>query len=370
MDHSAENQATFERDTEMAFAVFRCPPELLLRPLVRNNLCVPRPLMNLTHSHVRTLCRAAVCEEYNKPLVIRNIPRVEKLGSGLIRVAVKCVGVNFADILSCKGQYQKKLSPPFVPGLEISGEVSEVADNVTTFKKGDRVFGAAISDGFSEEVIAHPQGLWHIPANATFTQAATLVVSYGTAMLALEQRAHIQPGETVLVTAAAGAVGLAAVDIAKNVYNAKVIGAAGGPEKCALLKRKGADHVIDYTKESIREKVKEFTGGKGVNIAFDNVGGTSFTECLKSLAWDGRILVVGFAGGNIPKIPANLLLLKNASAIGVYWGDHLHHNPGALRKSVTDVLDHFEDGKITPTISETFPLEKINEAFEYITSRK
>ncbi|XP_002730531.1 quinone oxidoreductase-like protein 2 [Saccoglossus kowalevskii] len=227
-----------------------------------------------------------------------------------------------------------------------------------------------MADGFSEEVVLSPQTLWHIPGNVSFQQAAALPVSFGTAMLALTDRARIQPGETVLVTAAAGALGLAAVDIAKNVYNAKVIGAAGGPEKCVLLKRKGADHVIDYTKESIRDKVKEFTGGDGVNIAFDIIGGDSFTECLKSLSWGGRILVLGFAGGDIPKIPANLLLLKNASAIGVYFGEHLHHNPGAMRKSVTDVLDHFADGTITPTISAIFPLKEINDALENISSRK
>ncbi|XP_078001315.1 quinone oxidoreductase-like protein 2 homolog isoform X2 [Glandiceps talaboti] len=357
----------------MAAAAFRCPPELLLRPLIRrssNVLQKPRPSVQLAQTSARNYYKGAVCVDYEKPLAIQDQQRINDLEPDYVRIAVHSCGVNFSDILISQGKYQVKIPPPFVPGSEISGEITEVGKDVKKFQKGDRVLGTCQLNGFSEETIARPQSLWQMPPSLSYPEAASLPISYGTAMLALTRRANIQKGETVLVTAAAGGVGLATVDIAKNVFNATVIGAAGGPEKCALVKRKGADHVIDYNKENVRNRIREITDGKGVNIVCDQVGGDLFIDCLKSLAWEGRIVVIGFAAGTIPKIPANLLLLKNASAVGVWWGEHLTKDPGLLKKSVNDTLDQLSDGKLSPHISKTYPLEKINEAFDFVLSRK
>ncbi|XP_070559891.1 quinone oxidoreductase-like protein 2 homolog [Ptychodera flava] len=374
MDKSSDSSSS-KTPSKMAAATFRCPPELLLRPLVRRGSQVtlkPKLTANISTSSAKNTYKAAVCEDYDKPLVVRDMPSASpgELEPGMVRVAVQCCAVNFADILICKGKYQVKIPTPFVPGSEIAGKITDVGENVRMFQKGDRVFGHCQLNGFSGEAIASAQSMWKIPPSVSFEEAASIPTSYGTAMLALTQRAKIRSGETVLVTAAAGGVGLATVDLAKHVFNATVIGAAGGPEKCALVKRRGADHVIDYTKENIRERIREITDGNGVNIVCDSVGGDLFTQCLKSLSWEGRIVVIGFASGTIPKIPANLLLLKNAAATGVWWGEHKTKNPGAFRRSVDHCVDHLLTGQLQPYISKTFPLSKINEAFEYVQTRK
>ncbi|XP_022100704.1 quinone oxidoreductase-like protein 2 homolog [Acanthaster planci] len=367
-----------QRGFVVAMAAFRCPPEVLLRSAARGNLTSckaplltssaigPHSVASVRHTH-----RAAVCNELGKPLTISQVPSPDSLSDGQVRVAIHTCGVNFADILTVAGQYQVKPPLPFTPGNEVAGEVLDIGEGVSSFKKGDRVIGLlAVGAGFSEECVAYENELFQIPDSMGYEEAASLPVSYGTAWMGLTRRANTQPGETVLVTAAAGGVGLASVELASKVLGAKVIGAAGGPEKCKLVSDKGAFATIDYKQENLREKTKELTQGKGANVIMDAVGGDVWKECLRCISWEGRLVVIGFASGDIPKIPANLLLVKNISAMGLFWGNYRMHDPPRSRQSVEDCIRFFKEGKIRPHVCKTFPLEKINEAFQYVMMRK
>uniref|UniRef100_A0A8D0H3B9 Enoyl reductase (ER) domain-containing protein n=1 Tax=Sphenodon punctatus TaxID=8508 RepID=A0A8D0H3B9_SPHPU len=313
--------------------------------------------------------RAALCIELTKPLVIRNM-----LSSPLlpheVRVGVHCCGVNFADILACQGLYQEKHSLPFTPGMEFSGIVLETGDNVSSVQEGNRVIGVTNSKALAEEYVSHHKMLWRIPEGVSYEEAAALPVSYGTAILALQQRARTQPGETVLVTAAAGATGLAAVDVAANVLQAKVIAAAGSDRKCNLALQKGATQSVNYSWTILKEEVKKLTVNRGVNVVIETIGGDIFKEALHSLTWEGRIVVVGFAGGTIPLIPANLLLLKNVSAMGVYWGRYWEQDFPIFAATISSALQYCQEGWIQPHVGELFKLEEVNEAFSYVTQRK
>ncbi|XP_033105539.1 quinone oxidoreductase-like protein 2 homolog isoform X2 [Anneissia japonica] len=314
--------------------------------------------------------QAAVCKELGKPLQITHVPSVVNLGEGQVRIAVHSCGINFSDVLLAAGLYQEKPPLPFIPGSEVSGEVLEVGNGVSKFSKGDRVLGLLNLQGFSQECVADQMSLWKMPDSMSFEMAAALPISYGTAWLALTRRSNTKPGETVLVTAAAGAVGLATIDLATNVIGAKAVGAAGGPEKCSLVTKRGALCSVDYKIENIREKVKEATGGKGVDVVFESVGGDVFKESLRCLSWGGRLVVIGFAGGDIPKVPANILLVKNISAVGLYWGSYRLKDFQTWKSSIEDVMRFFEAGKIEPHVCKTFRLEEVNEAFRYIQQRK
>lgn len=336
------------------------PPERILRPLLRG----------IMKTGTRTY-RAAVCQSLKKPLVIQDLPIAKELKNGQVRVEVKYCGINFADLLMSMGMYQEKPPLPAVFGAEFSGKVVEVGDDVKNIAEGDHVLGVSVAGGgFAEECVINSQFLWKVPKSLDLHNVAALAVSYGTAFVSLTRRANVQEGETVLVTAAAGGVGMAAVDIASNVLKAKVIGAAGGEAKTKLVLEQGAFSVIDYKTESIKEKVKELTNGKGVDVVVESVGGDTMIDCLKSLAWEGKLVVVGFASGDIPKIPANLLLVKNCSAVGVYWGGHFRKKPEVLRDSINQVLTLAEEGKIHPHISKVFPLAQINQAFKFILDRQ
>ncbi|XP_023496373.1 quinone oxidoreductase-like protein 2 isoform X1 [Equus caballus] len=291
--------------------------------------------------------RAAVCTELKQPLAIEEVtPRPVRPHE--VRVDVHFCGVNFADILVCRGQYQERPHLPFTPGMEFSGTVLETGTDVCTVK----------------------QRLWQIPESIPLREAAALPASYGTAILALERRACTQPGETVLVTAAAGATGLAVIDVATNVLQAKVIAAAGSDEKCKLAMQRGAQSSVNYSQGSLKEAVKKLVGSGGVNVVIDTVGGDVFLEALHSLAWEGRIVVVGFAGGTIASVPANLLLLKNVSAMGVIWGRYKDQNFPLFSGSISSALQYCQQGRIQPYIGAVFKLEEVNDAFLHVMQRK
>ncbi|XP_066284004.1 quinone oxidoreductase-like protein 2 homolog isoform X2 [Branchiostoma lanceolatum] len=303
---------------------------------------------------------------------VQDLPPVGKLPKGMVKVAVHSAGINFADILMVAGAYQERPELPFVPGFEMAGDVMAVGEGVTAFKEGDRVVGMPTPSGsYAEECLVNEKTLFHLPDSVTYTTAAAVPVSYGTAFMGLTRRANLQPGETVLVTAAAGALGTAVVDLSAHALGATVIGAAGSREKCEFVVSRGAQHTIDYSQDSIRDRVKEITQGRGCDVALDAVGGKVFEDSLKSLAWEGRILVAGFAGGDIPKIPANILLVKNISASGLYWGKYAIKNTGVLRQTVKDSLALMEERKIKgPPQPTTLKLEQVNEAFKFIMDRK
>nr|XP_020735382.1 quinone oxidoreductase-like protein 2 isoform X2 [Odocoileus virginianus texanus] len=235
---------------------------------------------------------------------------------------------------------------------------------------GDRVIGLPGFNGMAEECIIDHKNLWQIPEKVSLREAAALPVSYGTAIFALEHRACTQPGETVLVTAAAGATGLAVIDVATNILQAKVIAAAGSDEKCQLAMQRGAQSSVNYSRGSLKEAVGKLVGSGGVNVVIDMVGGDVFLEALRSLAYEGRIVVVGFAGGTIASIPANLLLLKSATAMGLYWGRYRHQNFPIFSRTLSSALQYCQEGRIQPHIGEVFKLEEVNDAFLHVTQRK
>ncbi|KAJ7376390.1 hypothetical protein OS493_034912 [Desmophyllum pertusum] len=352
-------------------AAFWTVPERLLRPIARamsarnSEFLGPKSTLGTPRMY-----RAAVCKELGKPLVVEQVPATEKLKGSQVRVAVHSCGINFADMLMCLGKYQEKPPLPFIPGNEIAGEVIETGEEVKLLSKGDRVFGLAALGGFAEECIVEQSGLWRIPSSVGYNQAAALAVSYGTAYVGLTDKSNTQPGQTVLVTAAAGALGLATVDIAANALGAKVIGAAS-KDKLDVVRTMGASATIDYNKESIKDKVKELTKGKGANVIMEAVGGQVFTDSLRCIAWGGVIIPVGFASGDIPQIPANILLVKNCSAAGLFWGAHMKHNPVLLKDSVDKSLELLVQGKLKgPHISGEFELDKANDAFKFVMQRK
>ncbi|XP_049991331.1 quinone oxidoreductase-like protein 2 isoform X1 [Alexandromys fortis] len=314
--------------------------------------------------------RAALCSELKRPLVIEEVAS-RPVGPQEVRVDVHFCGINFADILVCRGQYQEKPPLPFTPGMEISGTVLETGKGVTTVNKGDRVIGVCPNlNAMAEECVIDQKTLWRIPESVSLQDAAVLPVSYGTAILALEHRAGTQPGETVLVTAASGATGLAVIDVATNVLRAKVIAAAGSDEKCKLAMERGAQFSVNYSQGSLKEAVKKLVGSGGVNVAIDMVGGDVFLESLSSLAWEGRIVVLGFAGGKIASLPTNLLLLKNISAVGLFWGRYQQQDFALFSKSMSSALQYCQQGLIHPHVGAVFKLEKVNEAFLHVIQRR
>ncbi|KAB0397379.1 hypothetical protein E2I00_019658, partial [Balaenoptera physalus] len=265
-----------------------------------------------------------------------------------VRADVHFCGVNFADILACCDQYQERPQLPFTPGMEFSGTVLETGTDVSTVEEGDGVIGLSGFNGVAEECIIDHKALWQIPERVPLREAAALPVSYGTATLALERRARTQPGETVLVTAAAGATVLAVIEVAANVLQAK---------PCKLAMQRGAQSIVSYGQGSLKEAVGKLVGSGGVNVVIDTVEGDIFLEALHSLAWEGRIVVVGFAGGTIASVLANLLLLKNISAMGLYWGRYQDQNFPLFSRGLSSAIQYCQEGCIQPYIGAVFKLE-------------
>ncbi|HXY98838.1 MAG TPA: NADPH:quinone oxidoreductase family protein [Stellaceae bacterium] len=314
--------------------------------------------------------RAVLCTELGGPekLAVADVPP-PPLADGAVRLEVHAAGVNFADILLIAGQYQDRPPLPFIPGMEVAGVVRAVGAGVSRLKPGDRVLAAVGRGGYAEEVVAEAAIVHRIPDAMDFATAAGFPVAYSTSHGAFDWRARLKPGERVLVLGASGGVGLTAVEVAKAM-GANVIAAAGGAEKLAVAQRAGADHLIDYTREDLRERVKAITGGRGVDVVYDPVGGDAFDQSLRSVAWEGRLIVIGFAGGRVSQIPANLVLVKNIDIIGFFWGSYRLHKPELMAQSYEQLFRWFAEGKLKPHISHRLPLAEAAAALALIKTRK
>ena len=291
-------------------------------------------------------------------------------GAGEVLIGVEAVGLNFPDILVIAGLYQDRPELPFVAGAEAAGRVLAVGEGVTQVSVGDRVLGYRLLVGaMAEQFVAPADQVFRLPDGVTMEQGACLSVTYGTGYHALVDRARLEPGETVLITGATGGVGSAGIQVAKAL-GARVIAAVGSDAKGDLAVSLGADEVINYTTESLKERTKELTGGRGADVIYDPVGGDVFLECLRCVAWQGRILVAGFTSGRIPKAPMNLPLLKGCSIVGVFWGAFGERDPQANRANFARLLEWAADGTIAPHISARFPLESAVEALDTIAGRE
>jgi NADPH2:quinone reductase len=314
--------------------------------------------------------KAVLCKAFGPPesLVIEEVDSL-KPGKGQVVISVKACGVNFPDTLIIQGKYQSKPPFPFTPGSEVAGIVKELGEGVKTPKVGERVMAFIGMNGFAEEAIAHEVQIVPMPHNLDFATASAFLLTYGTSHHALKDRAQLQPGETLLILGAAGGVGLAAVELGK-IMGAKVIAAASSDEKLEVCKQHGADEVINYSTEDLRDRLKKLTDGKGVDVAFDPLGGSFSEPVLRSMAWEGRFLVIGFASGEIPRIPLNLPLLKVYSIVGVFWGAFMERDPRHGQENIQELLRWVNEGKLKPHVSATYSLEHVADALNNLMERK
>ncbi|MGD1878124.1 MAG: NADPH:quinone oxidoreductase family protein [Kiloniellaceae bacterium] len=319
--------------------------------------------------------KAVICRAWGGPetLSVEDVPRPEPAPDQVL-IDVAAAGVNFADTLMIAGKYQEKPAFPFSPGLEIAGTVGALGRNVAGLKQGQRVMALTDWGGYAEAALARAGDVYAIPAalgpeRFGWAEAAGFPIIYGTAHGALRWHADLQPGEVLLVHGAAGGVGLAAVEIGKAI-GATVIATAGGPDKLAVAKAHGADHLIDYRQEDIRDKVKEITAGKGADVVFDPVGGDVFDASLRCIAWSGRLLVIGFAAGRVPQIPANILLVKNVAVMGVYWGSYRKHAPERLTEQFGELFRWVEAGLLKPHVSHKLDLAQAGDAMALLLERR
>ena len=324
--------------------------------------------------------KALQCVELGGPekLVVNDVADPE-IAEDHIIIEVKSASVNFPDVLMIQGLYQFQPPLPFIPGGESAGVVIEIGDGVEGFNVGDKVFAATGVGGICEKILAHKNNVRPIPENMDFEIAAALSVTYGTSIYALKQRANLKAGETLLVLGASGGVGLATVQLGKAM-GAKVIAAASTQEKVDICIENGADEGFVYPsgnldrdqQKELSNKIKELTGGLGPNVIYDPVGGTYAEPCLRSIAWDGRYLVIGFAAGadQIPKMPLNLTLLKGCQIIGVFWGAWTGMFPAENQKNFEELFQMYKDGKINPAPSDKFTLETSAEAIAHLKDRK
>jgi NADPH:quinone reductase len=314
--------------------------------------------------------KAVVCKAFGPPetLVVEDVPSPAP-GPGEVVVSMHAASLNFPDVLIIQNKYQVKPPLPFSPGSELAGVVKAVGDGVTRVKPGDRVMAFTGYGAFAEEVKTHESRLVPMPAGMDFPTAASFILTYGTSDHALSDRGALAAGETLLVLGAAGGVGLAAVEIGKAL-GARVIAGASSEEKLAACRAHGADDTINYAMEDLRERIKTITGATGVDVVYDAVGGPYTEPALRSTAWRGRLLVVGFAAGDIPRIPLNLTLLKGCSIVGVFWGDFARREPGRFASRVKQLGEWFQQGKLKPHVSATLPLDRAVEALQMMASRK
>ena len=286
-----------------------------------------------------------------------------------ILLDVQAAGVNFPDTLIIEGKYQFQPPLPFSPGGEAAGVVAAVGEKAGAFKVGDRVMALTGWGAFAEQVAVPFYNVLPIPASMDFTTAAAFGMTYGTSMHALRQRGQLQAGETLLVLGASGGVGLAAVEIGKAM-GARVIAAASSADKLAVAKAAGADELIDYSQSSLREEIKRLTNGQGVDVIYDPVGGELFEQAVRGLAWNGRLLVVGFASGTIPQLAANLVLLKGAAVLGVFWGAFAQRQPQDNAANFQQLFAWHAEGKLKPLVSQTYPLAEAGAAIEKLGQRQ
>jgi NADPH2:quinone reductase len=314
--------------------------------------------------------KALLCKAYGPPdtLVVEDIPSLVP-GPGEVVITVKAASVNFPDVLIIENKYQVKAAPPFSPGSELAGVIKEVGPGVEGLRQGDRLMAVTIAGAFAEEAKVDAGRVVPMPAEMDFATAAALLFTYGTMDHALRDRGAVTSGETVLVLGASGGIGLASIEIAK-VLGARVIACASSDEKLAVCRAHGADEAINYASEDLRERIKALTAGRGLDVIVDPVGGPYTEPALRSIAWRGRLIVIGFAAGDIPKIPLNLPLLKGASIVGVFWGEFLRREPKAFAESVKQLGEWWAAGRIRPHISATFPLERGADAIRLMAARQ
>ncbi len=314
--------------------------------------------------------KALVCSAFGPPsqLAIQTLPSPEP-GPNQVKIDVHAAGCNYPDFLIVQGLYQFKPPLPFSPGAEVAGVVSAVGEKVTDIAVGDRVAANMIWGGFAEEVVADAPSVVKLRDGFDFKEASAFLLTYATSLYALKDRGHLKAGETLLVLGAAGGVGLAAVQLGKSM-GARVIAAASSADKLALCKEAGADEVIDYSQEDLKQRAKELTGGQGADVIYDPVGGDYSEKALRAIAWEGRFLVVGFAAGQIPQIPLNLALLKGCEIVGVFWGSFVAREPEGHKAHVQTLFDLWSDGKINPVVSKTYNLEQAAEAIEDLGQRR
>ncbi|MBY5951553.1 NADPH:quinone oxidoreductase family protein [Algoriphagus marincola] len=314
--------------------------------------------------------KAVICEKFGLPETLKygELPDPTP-GPSQVLIQVDACGVNFPDVLIIQNKYQFKPELPFSPGGEVAGKVIEIGSEVKNVQVGDSVLALCGWGGFAEKVAVDSDRVFKLPSGLTSEIAATTLYTYGTSYHALKDRANLQPGETLLVLGAAGGVGLAAVELGKTM-GAKVIAAASSEEKLALCKEKGAELTINYQKEDLKARIKELTQGKGVDVVYDPVGGEYTEAALRGMAWKGRYLIVGFANGEIPKIPMNLPLLKGCSIVGVFWGQFSKLEPEMSFQNIAQLMQWIKQGKISQHIGGRYSLEEAPKALNAILERK
>lgn len=314
--------------------------------------------------------KAALCKSLDGPeaLVIEDIA-VPQPGPGEVRIRVTAAALNFFDTLITRGKYQTRPELPFSPSGEVAGVVDALGAGVQGFAPGERVVAYLGYGGAREMVVAKAASVIPVPAGVTDDVAAGVSVTYGTAIHALKDRASLRPGETVAVLGASGGAGLAAVEIA-SLMGARVIAAASSPEKLAVCREYGAHETVDYSSGDLKEALRGLTAGKGVDVVYDCVGGPYAEPAIRACAWQGRFLVVGFAAGDIPRLPLNLLLLRGCDARGVFWGESVRRDPAGHRANMIQVLDWVAAGKLTPRIHATYPLADIRDAIAVLDRRE
>jgi len=313
--------------------------------------------------------RAVRCHELTGPKSLRvdEVPAPTP-GSGEVLIEVRAAGVNFPDVLLTYGKYQFKADPPFIPGGEAAGIVRAVGAAVTEVAPGDRVATTMMSGAFAEQIVVPEAAVVKLPDAVTFEVGAATLLTYATTLHALVDRAAIQRGETLLVLGASGGVGTAAIELGKAL-GARVIAAASSDEKVAYCKDRGADDGINYAREDLKERAKALTHGNGANVIYDPVGGSFAEAALRSIAWEGRYLVVGFAAGEIPKIPLNLVLLKGCQIVGVFWGSFAMRDPLRNHQNARKILEWVADGKLRPHVDAVMKFDEAGAALERMEKR-
>jgi NADPH2:quinone reductase len=314
--------------------------------------------------------KAVLCSDWGKPsdLALAEVETPEP-SPGHVRIAVAACGINFADLLMVAGKYQVRPPLPFSPGLEVAGRVDALGDGVTGLRIGDRVAAYCAYGGFAEAVVVPAGNCVPLSGHIDDVTAAGFMVAYGTSHVALALRAQLAPGEILLVHGASGGVGLTAVELGRHM-GATVIATAGSDEKLELAATYGAEHLINYREEDFVARVKEITDGRGADVVYDPVGGNIFERSLRCTAWEGRILVIGFASGQIPTAPCNYLLVKNISVVGVHWGAYAERDPATLASSLSTLFGWHADGALRPHVSQTVPLERAGEGLQALADRR
>lgn len=314
--------------------------------------------------------KAVLCESFGpaENLILADIEAPQLL-PGHVIVEIRACALNFPDVLMIEGKYQSLPPFPFTPGGEFAGVVSEVADDVQNWQVGDEVFGACGHGAMAEHICVSAKSLRAKPQSMGFAQASGISTTYGTSYYALKQRANLQAGETLLVLGAAGGVGLAAVELGKAM-GARVIAAASSPEKLQIAQQAGADDLIDYSDGELKEKVKALTEGKGANVIYDPVGGPMFDQCMRCINWGGRVLIVGFVGGDIPKVPTNLILLKSCQVVGVFYGAFSGRFPAENQQNFVEIIDMFNSGNLKALVGGEYALDDYVNALNCLSQRR